>query len=130
MNEYQTFIYEEKKSKFIGYIIRPSSKEEFNNYLEQLWKEHKKASHICYAYKFFDNQTNNLCAKAFDDAEPKGTAGYPILSLIEKHNLDNIAILVVRYFGGKKLGAGPLLSAYLKTASGVLKENKLIHTNK
>ncbi len=130
MNDYKTFTYEEKKSRFIAYVIKLDSKEEFNNYLQWLWKEHKKASHICYAYKFFDKQSQMLCVKAYDDGEPKGTAGYPILnSLIEKNNLNDIAILVVRYFGGKKLGAGPLLSAYLKAAKGCLKDNLLINTN-
>ncbi len=130
MNDKKTFTYEEKKSRFIGYVINLYSKEEFNDFLQALWKEHKKATHICYAYKFFDKSSQMLCVKAYDDGEPKGIAGYPILnSLIEKNNLNNIAIFVVRYFGGKKLGAGPLLSAYLKTAKGCLKENQLIKTN-
>ncbi len=130
MNDNKSFTYEEKKSKFIAYVIKLNSKQEFINYLEWLKKEHKKASHICYAYKFYDIESKMTCAKAYDDGEPKGTAGYPILnSLIEKNNLNDIAILVVRYFGGKKLGAGPLLSAYLKAAKGCLKENQLINTN-
>lgn len=102
-----------KKSKFYGYAFKVKSLEEVEAHLEELWKEHKKARHICYAYKFFDNE---LKVKAFDDGEPSGTAGKPILNIIEKKELNNIVIFVVRYFGGIKLGAGGLLRAYSKCA--------------
>ncbi len=127
-NEFQIYNYEIKKSKFITYIIKPNTKAEFNNFIEHLWKEHKKARHICYAYKFFDNDSKMIAVKAYDDGEPKGTAGYPILNLIEKNQLDDIAIIVVRYFGGQKLGAGPLLRTYVKAANECLKLNDLVNT--
>ncbi len=104
------YTYEVKKSKFIAYYYEISSVEEAKNVLETLKKEHKKARHIPYAYK-----TNNTASKS-DDKEPTNTAGLPLYNLIEKKNLDNILIAVVRYFGGTKLGAGNLLRAYLESA--------------
>ena len=108
-----------KKSKFIGYAYKISSVSDVKNTLEKLKKEHKKATHICYAYKLIGEDYSE---KAFDDGEPNGTAGKPILNVINKKNLSNILVVVVRYFGGIKLGAGGLLRAYSKTASETLKE--------
>lgn len=107
-----------KKSKFIGYIYKINSIIDIKKVLEDLAKEHKKATHICYAYKIVGE---NYAEKAFDDGEPSGTAGKPILNVINKQGLSNILIVVVRYFGGVKLGAGGLVRAYSKTASEVLK---------
>ncbi len=106
--------YEINKSKFISYLIECNTIEEFKQHLDALKALHPKATHICYAYKINDD---GLKAKAFDDGEPKGTAGYPILNLIEKNDLINKALFVVRYFGGTKLGAGPLLRSYVKSAN-------------
>ena len=79
-------------------------------------KQHKKATHICYAYKI----TNGAeIVKFSDDGEPSGTAGRPILGVIEKRGKTNVIVAVVRYFGGVKLGAGGLVRAYTKTASEV-----------
>lgn len=105
-----------KKSRFIAYLYNVDTIQEVNDYLNALTNEHKKARHICYAYKI-----GNI-AKASDDGEPKGTAGLPILSVINKRNLDYILIVVVRYFGGIKLGAGPLTRAYLKSAGEIVKK--------
>lgn len=105
-----------KKSRFVAYLYNVNSKEEVDGYLKELKLEHKKAHHICYAYKI-----GNM-VKANDDKEPKGTAGLPILTVITKQNLDNVLIIVVRYFGGIKLGAGPLTRAYLKSASEIVKK--------
>ena len=107
----------EKKSKFIGYYLQCNSVEEIKEFLDKLKKEHKKATHICYAYKLFDGQE---IVKFNDDGEPGGTAGRPILNVIEKKNLNNVCVFVVRYFGGIKLGAGGLVRAYTKCASEVL----------
>ena len=109
----------EKKSKFNGYVYKVNSIKEVDNILLQLKNENKKATHICYAYKIV---TDGVFVKAFDDGEPSGTAGRPILNVIEKKNLQDILIVVVRYFGGIKLGAGGLLRAYSKTASSVVEE--------
>lgn len=108
----------EKKSKFYGYAIKVQSVEEVNKFIDGLKKEHKKCTHICYAYQI----KKPLTAKAVDDGEPSGTAGRPILNVIDKKNLTNILVVVVRYFGGIKLGAGGLVRAYSKCASSVVEE--------
>ena len=105
-----TYTLEIKKSKFIAYYYEINTKEEADNILEYLKKEHKKARHIPYAYKLSNT------AKKSDDKEPSGTAGMPIYSILEKNNLDNRLIAVVRYFGGTKLGAGLLTRSYLNSA--------------
>ena len=107
-----------KKSKFFGYLFDVNSLEEVTKILEKLKKEHKKATHICYAYKIKNGQE---IVKFNDDGEPSGTAGRPILNVIEKKNLQNIMVCVVRYFGGIKLGAGGLVRAYTKCASDLFK---------
>ena len=104
-----------KKSKFLGFLYEISNLEEIKEILNNLKKEHKKATHICYAYKVGVN------AKYSDDGEPNGTAGKPIYNIIEKKNLNNILIVVIRYFGGIKLGAGGLFRAYSNCASELLK---------
>lgn len=109
--------YVEKKSRFFGYLLPCEKVEEVENALKILWKEHKKATHICYAYSFSQPFEEKCC----DDGEPKGTAGQPILSVIKKKKLQNVAVVVVRYFGGIKLGAGGLVRAYTKSASEALK---------
>jgi len=109
----ETF-YEINKSKFYSYAYNVKTMEEINSILENHKKEHKKATHICYAYIVDDNGTKE---KYNDDKEPKGTAGQPIMNVIKKRGLRNILIVVVRYFGGTKLGAGGVLRAYSKSAS-------------
>lgn len=113
------YFLEIKKSKFLAYYLEVETSEKVLEVFEQLKKQHKKANHICYAYKIVSNNVEQV--KFFDDGEPNGTAGRPILSVIEKKELKNIAVFVVRYFGGVKLGAGGLVRAYSKSASGVLK---------
>lgn len=103
INEY-TLI--NKKSKFIAYYYKVNTLEEINNILIDLKKEHKKAKHLPYAYKI----DNNI--KKSDDKEPANTAGSPILNIIEKKHLNNVLIVIVRYFGGIKLGAGGLIRSY------------------
>lgn len=109
--------YVEKKSRFIGYLLRCTSVEEVQSALSELQAEHKKATHICYAYSL----KNPFMEKAVDDGEPGGTAGRPILSVIQKKGVTDTCVFVVRYFGGIKLGAGGLVRAYTKTTSEVLK---------
>ena len=109
----------EKKSKFLGYTYQVKSAYEVENILQVLKKEHKKATHICYAYSI---SSDVVLAKAVDDGEPSGTAGRPILNVIEKKNIKNVLTVVVRYFGGVKLGAGGLVRMYTKCASESLKE--------
>lgn len=109
--------YVEKKSKFIGYLFACKTTEEVEKSLTELKKEHKKATHICYAYSL----SAPFLEKAVDDGEPGGTAGRPILSVIQKKEKKDVCVFVVRYFGGIKLGAGGLVRAYTKTTSEVLK---------
>jgi len=99
---------ETKKSKFYGYCYLIEQKEEIKEILTELKKTHKKASHIVYAYKF-----SNTAGKS-DDKEPSGSAGLPLYHMLEKLNLNNTLIIVVRFFGGTKLGVGPLTRAYLE----------------
>lgn len=110
----------EKKSKFLGYVYQVTSAEQVEEILKGLKKEHKKCTHICYAYSI---SSDVVLAKAVDDGEPSGTAGRPILNVIEKKNLKNILVVVVRYFGGIKLGAGGLVRMYTKCASEGIKEH-------
>ena len=113
-----TYTYEIKKSKFIAYYYEIDSKEEAENILENLKKEHKKARHIPYAYKAENT------AKKSDDKEPTGTAGTPLYNLIETNSLNNTLLAVVRYFGGTKLGAGGLLRAYVNAANQAIKRKE------
>ena len=107
--------HEIKKSKFIGLLYELDSIEEVDIILEEIKKEHKKARHYPYAYKF------NSMAKKTDDKEPSGTCGTPILNVLERNNLNNHLLVVIRYFGGTKLGAGPLLRSSSKAANEVIK---------
>lgn len=103
-----------KKSKFIAYLYEIDELHEIKNILENTRSEHKKAKHVVYAYKF------GSTAGKSDDKEPSGTAGTPLYNLLEMNNLNNKLLIVVRYFGGVKLGAGPLLRAYKNAGVSVL----------
>jgi putative IMPACT (imprinted ancient) family translation regulator len=105
-----------KKSKFIGYYYQVLNVSEVKAILNELKKEHKKCSHLPYAYKI-----NNMVKKS-DDKEPNGTAGTPILNIINIKNLDNALIIIIRYFGGIKLGASGLIRAYSNISNEVTKK--------
>lgn len=107
-----------KKSKFYAYKFELNSHEEFLKFFEQIKLNHKKATHFCFAYKIKQNGEEKI--KFDDSTEPANTAGRPILSVIEKKKLQNICVVVVRYFGKIKLGAGGLVRAYTKATSMVL----------
>lgn len=102
------------KSKFIAYYYELDTKEDIKIIIDELRKEHKKAKHIVYAYKF------GSTAGKTDDKEPSGTAGLPLYNLLEANNLNNKMIVIVRYFGGIKLGAGPLMRAYKNAGVSVI----------
>ena len=108
------------KSKFIAYLLPLNNEEDFKPILANLRKEHKKARHIVYAYRV------GMKSKSCDDGEPKGTAGHPLLELLYKKDINNVALLVVRYFGGTKLGAGRLLRTYLQAGIDVINKCALI----
>lgn len=105
-----------KKSKFITKLYEIDNTNCINEIIDDLKKEYKKATHICYAYIV------NGQEKAVDDGEPSGTAGRPILNVLQKRKENNKLIVVIRYFGGIKLGAGGLVRAYTKSASEILKK--------
>ena len=106
--------YEISKSKFYSYAYTVQTVNEIKEILEKQKKEHKKATHVCYAYIVDDEGSKE---KYSDDGEPKGTAGQPIMNVLKRKNLRNILVVVVRYFGGIKLGAGGVLRAYSKATS-------------
>ncbi len=103
-----------KKSRFIAYLYEIDNSDEVKQILDSIKKEHKKAKHYPYAYML-----SNTAGKS-DDKEPANTAGMPIYNLLQKRELVNRLIVVVRYFGGVKLGAGGLTRAYLNAALSVL----------
>lgn len=105
------------KSKFITKMYPVFTKEEIDNILEQLKIDYKDATHICYAYILEDN-----IKRANDDGEPSGTAGMPILNVLEQKKLNYILAVVIRYFGGIKLGAGGLVRAYSNCVAQALDE--------
>lgn len=110
-----------KRSKFISYSFYVSDIKNLNDYLNAIREKHPDAKHFCFAYSFKD--CHLLYEKYHDDNEPKGTAGLPILTLIHNLNISNILIVVVRYFGGVKLGASNLLRAYVNSAKLVIENN-------
>ncbi len=112
-----------KNSRFINYLIKIDSPS-INNYLDEIKKNNPKANHYCYGYIYNDIKHSS------DDGEPTGTAGSPILNVLEKNNLNNILTVTVRYFGGIKLGAGGLIRAYTESVTENLKKVELIELNK
>lgn len=98
-----------EKSRFICHLMRVTTESEAQSFIQQIKKEHRDASHNCSAYIIGENDQYQ---KAHDDGEPSGTAGIPMLEVLKKKGLKNVAVVVTRYFGGTKLGAGGLVRAY------------------
>lgn len=109
--------YKDRGSKFIAYAYPVETPDDFKKCLEEVKKEHPKASHHCFAYRI---GLDNNVYRVNDDGEPSGTAGKPILGQIDSKQLTNILIVVVRYFGGTLLGVPGLINAYKTAASLVL----------
>lgn len=116
--EKSTYELVEKKSKFIANLIYIESKEEAENIIKEYKKRFHDARHNCYAYRVFDE--NEIYEKSSDDGEPSGTAGAPMLNLLQKNDLCNIIIIVTRYFGGILLGTGGLVRAYSGATIGAI----------
>ena len=117
-------LYKEKGSKFLAFVFPVSDKHEVDLCLSELRKVYHDARHQCYAYILgFDG---NLELRANDDGEPKHSAGDPILGQIKSANLTNTLIVVVRYFGGTKLGVSGLINAYKTAAQEAIKANHII----
>jgi uncharacterized YigZ family protein len=103
-----------ERSRFITYVNRVETEEEAQEFIASIKKKHSGANHNCSAYMIGEN---NLIQKANDDGEPSGTAGVPMLEVLKKRNLKDTVVVVTRYFGGIKLGAGGLIRAYGRATS-------------
>jgi len=102
----------EKKSRFIGYVKPVETEEQAIEFIKNIRAKHPDATHNVYAYKVRENNVQRYS----DDGEPAGTAGIPVLDVIQKEDLTDICVVVTRYFGGTMLGAGGLVRAYTKGA--------------
>lgn len=122
-NAVENILFKEKNSKFIGYAYPITSENEVKTHIENLKKEHFSARHWCYAYQI---GTETLRFRANDDGEPSNSAGMPIYGQIQSFEITNVLLVVVRYFGGVKLGVGGLISAYKTTAQLTLEEADIV----
>lgn len=116
-------LFKDKNSKFYGYAFPIHTEEDAKEQLELLKKKHHAARHWCYAYQL---GTETISFRANDDGEPNNSAGMPIYGQIQSFNVTNILIVVVRYFGGVKLGVSGLINAYKSTAKLTLEASKII----
>ena len=130
MNEFFTIKQEvsaeisEKKSKFIANIIPVENKEEAEAVIQKIKKMYHDARHNCSAYRVIEG--NLVIEKSSDDGEPSGTAGAPMLSILQKNNLCNVVIIVTRYFGGILLGTGGLVRAYSEVTAKAIDNVEVI----
>jgi len=113
-----------KKSRFIGFLYPCFSEAEVQGYLESLRSQHQAANHIVFAYKM--KTEKGIVCRFYDAGEPSGTAGKPVFNHLEGNDLINALVVVVRYFGGIKLGAGGLTRAYGNTAKQVIETAELV----
>lgn len=112
-----------EKSRFIAHVARTETEEEAQAFINEIKKQHRDATHNCSAYLIGEQ---NQIQKALDDGEPSGTAGVPILEVLKKRQLKNTTVVVTRYFGGIKLGAGGLIRAYSKATSEGIKATGVV----
>ena len=116
-------LFKEKGSKFFGYAFPISNEGDVPEIIEHLKSKHKNARHFCYAFQLGEE---NFYYRANDDGEPSGSAGMPIYGQIQSFEITNVLIVVVRYFGGTKLGVGGLISAYKESAKITLEMAEII----
>lgn len=119
----EEILFKEKNSKFFGYAFPVSTEVEIKNHLEILKKQHYGAVHNCYAFQI---GTDTIQYRANDDGEPNNTAGTPIYGQIQSFGLTNVLVVVVRYFGGVKLGVGGLITAYRTAAQMALETSEIV----
>lgn len=112
-----------KKSRFICQLHRVKTEDDAKAFIQQVKKEHWKANHNCSAFTIGDR---NEIQRTSDDGEPSGTAGVPMLEVLKKQKLINVAAVVTRYFGGTKLGSGGLIRAYSKSVSEAIKASGIV----
>lgn len=123
LNPSPEVLFKDKNSKFFGYAFPVQNEDEIKNHIEALKKQHYSAQHWCYAYQLGEE---TLRFRANDDGEPGNSAGMPIYGQIQSFNVTNILIVVVRYFGGTKLGVGGLINAYKSTAQMALVQSRIV----
>jgi len=116
-------LFKDRGSKFIGYVFPISNENEVKTYIDGLKKKHHAARHWCYAWQLGIEEVRY---RVNDDGEPNNTAGQPIYGQILANNITNVLIVVVRYFGGTKLGVGGLINAYRSTAKLLLEESEIV----
>tara|TARA_R110002072_G_scaffold193809_6_gene350998 strand:+ start:1247 stop:1858 length:612 start_codon:yes stop_codon:yes gene_type:complete len=116
-------LFKEKGSKFFGTAFPVKTEDEVARCLESVKEKHKSARHFCYGYQL---GTNEVYFRVNDDGEPSNSAGMPIYGQIQSFDLTDVVVVVVRYFGGTKLGVGGLISAYKTSAKMTLEESKII----
>lgn len=113
----------EKGSKFIGYAFPVNDEKELKTALESIWEQHPKATHHCYAFRMGLNGENY---RANDDGEPSGSAGLPIYNQLLANDITNVLLVVVRYYGGTKLGVSGLVKTYKESAKMTLEEAQIV----
>jgi len=116
-------IFKEKNSKFIGYAFPIQSESSIKPIIDSFRKQHPHAVHYCYAYQI---GTGSIIYKVSDDGEPSNTAGTPIYGQIQSFGVTNVLVVIVRFFGGVKLGVGGLISAYRTAAQMTLESSEII----
>ena len=116
-------LFKDKNSKFIGYAFHVENEDEIKTHIEEVKKEHHSARHWCYAYQL---GTETITFRANDDGEPNNSAGTPIYGQIQSFDLTNVLVIVVRYYGGVKLGVGGLINAYKTGAQLALEASDII----
>ena len=114
----------EKKSKFIANLIKVENKQDAEEKINKIKKTYHDARHNCVAYRIIEE--NKIIEKSSDDGEPSGTAGGPMLNILQKNNLCNILVIVTRYFGGILLGTGGLVRAYSETTQKAIENAQKI----
>ncbi|MCI9177614.1 MAG: YigZ family protein [Clostridia bacterium] len=114
----------EKKSKFICDLYYAQTVEKAEGILMQIRKKHYDAKHHCFAYRI--QEKNVILEKASDDGEPSGTAGAPMLNLLQKQEITNVIAVVTRYFGGTLLGTGGLVRAYSQVTKEAIASSKIV----
>lgn len=122
----EEILFKEKNSKFFGYAFPVTSDDEIKTHLEHLRKKHFGAVHFCYAWQ---TGTDKIAFRANDDGEPSNSAGMPIYGQIQSFGITNVLVVIVRFFGGVKLGVGGLITAYKTAAQMAIEASEIVmHT--
>lgn len=125
----QSAFYEEeiKRSRFLGYAVPASTQKEAEGVIQEIKEQHKQATHHCFCYVIGED---GIIQKCSDDGEPQGTAGAPMLEIVKREKLTNLSVVVVRYYGGIKLGASGLIRAYAGACKNVIAQAKIVQMHR